>query len=616
MKAIIRILVFLSFTFSFAQEHFKFYVEIPNNTIVPEVSYRRNGTVSLSFISNDLNTLFNNYAIYRFEKAFPDTGIPRLDTVYFIECNDENLKNMLITNYSMYFPHVEKFLESKLLYTPNDYMHSGDVLFNAKNLDLINVKEAWDYSKGDSNFLIGISDTGIDVNHEDLVGKVNTLYPITPTTRHYHGTGSASTAAAHTDNGKGIAGVGFNSSILGASSSVYQLLQLSNNGAGVVNASWYDYCNDTGIPTDTYGQIMIDKIHQNGTVIVAAAGNGVETGWGPGATPCADPEKFFFPASYKHVISVSGVGSQDIGYIFPPTGEALDWRDRVEKIPGNPYFRTQTNNDVDLRAPAHGNWAATVPDTGNGNSIYFQFGGTSSAAPHVAGGISLMMTANTCLNPDEVESLLKLTSVKLDSIATNMPYIGKLGAGRMDIGKATKAAWQMNPANGGEVLLKNRTFERWDFELLNSPEFIRLKNEKFIQNANVKFRAKKGITLDTNTLLEPGSGKSHYLYVENTNTCSYFNKSYDPTAAAIAKKANVELPRSSIKLYPNPSKDYININTKDDILKIDIFDVSGQVIKTTYSTNKMNVENLPKGNYLVKIQLLNNEIETIKFTKD
>jgi subtilisin family serine protease len=472
MKSIIRILVFLSFTFSFAQEHYKFYIEIPNNTIVPEVSYRRNGTVSLSFPNTNLNDLFSNYTIYKFEKAFPEARTPKLQTVYYIESAEENLKSILTTNYAIYFPHVEEVPEAKFLYTPDDYMNPNDVLYHAKNLDLINVKEAWDYSKGDPDFIIGISDKPIDINHEDLIGKTNTLY--TSSTPHSHGTSSASTAAASTDNGKGIAGVGFNSSILGASSSVYQLLQLSNNGARVVNASWYDYCNDDGtFSSSGYDQPLLNEIHENGTVIVVSAGNGVETGYGPASNPCANPDKFFFPASYNHVISVSSVGSQDIGYIYPLTGEARDWRDRVEKIPGSSYYRHQANTSVDIMAPGYGNLAA-VPDIGDGVH-YFRFGGTSAAAPHVAGGVSLILTANSCLNPNEVESLLKLTSVKLDSISTNVPYIGKIGAGRMDIGKATKAAWQMNPANGGEVLLKNRTFERWDFELLNSPEYIRLK---------------------------------------------------------------------------------------------------------------------------------------------
>ncbi len=609
MKTIIRVLVFLSFTFSYAQEHFKFYVEISNSTIVPEVSYRRNGTVNLSFTNRDLNNLFSNYTIFKFEKAFETSVTPRLQNIYYIECNNVNLKTSLENNFSLFFPYVEQVPEIYSLYTPNDYTYSGDIL-NSKNLDLINVKEAWDYSKGDSDFLVGISDTRIMVNHEDLQGKTYTLYPASSVPDN-HGTSSASTAASSTDNNLGVVGVGFNSSILGADIGLSQLLQLSQNGARVVNASWGS-CNANG-NIDAVSQLVVNEIYNNGTVIVAAAGNGKSTGNGTGL--CANPEMFFFPASYNHVISVTSVGSQELGYVYPLNGEERNWRDRINGINGNPDSRHQTNISVDIAAPGYGNWAATVPAAWNNNTGYASFGGTSAAAPHVAGTVSLMFTANTCLNPNEVESLLKLTAVKLDSIFANIPYIGKMGAGRMDAGKATKAAWQMNPTNGGEILLINRTFERWDFELLNSPEYIRLKNEEFIQNANVKFRAKKGITLDNNTLLAPGSGKSHYFFVENTDTCSYFNQTYNPRQI-VGKKEKTTLPKSSMKLYPNPSRDYINIQTESNIRRIDIYDLSGKIVKTNYSADKINIENLPKGNYLIKIQLVNSETETIKFTKN
>lgn len=43
--------------------------------------------------------------------------------------------------------------------------------------------------------------------------------------------------------------------------------------------------------------------------------------------------------------------------------------------------------------------------------------------------------------------------------------------------------------------------------------------------------------------------------------------------------------------------------------------MSGKIVETNYSADKINIENLPKGNYLIKIQLVNSETETIKFTK-
>lgn len=612
MKTIITILVFLSFTFSFAQEHFKFYIEIPNSTIVPEISYRRNGTVSLSFVNNDLNTLFSNYSIYKFERIFPTATTPRLQKLYLIESGNSDLFNNLKTNHTNYFPTIEEQnAVGELLYTPNDW-DLNDPVYHHANYDLMNVREAWDYSKGDPDFLIGISDSGINLNHEDLIGKVSALDLATD----WHGTSVVGIAAANTDNNIGIPGIGFNSKALFKTyygtplQMMNTLLLLSQNGARVVNASWHN-------GTCTYSadeQLVMNEIYNNGTVIVAAAGNG---------STCSNSsnyaDTYVYPASYDHVISVSSVGMAEVGYLAccgPYIGENYNWRDRVEIYPGHPEVRHQTNDQVDLRAPGTDVRSLFDPRYNNEGTKYAHIFGTSIAAPQVSGAISLMFTANSCLNPDEVESLLKLTSVKLDSIQENLPYLGKLGAGRMDVGKATKAAWQMNPANGGEVLLKNRTFERWDFELLNSPEYIRLKNEGFIQNTNVKFRAKKGITLDTNTLLAPGSGKSHYLYVENTDTCFYFNKSFNPTEI-VGKKANsTELSHSNIKLYPNPSRNFINIHTGDNIQRTDIYDMAGKIVKTSYSVKRMNVEDLPKGSYLVKVQLSNNEVETIKFIKN
>lgn len=229
-----------------------------------------------------------------------------------------------------------------------------------------------------------------------------------------------------------------------------------------------------------------------------------------------------------------------------------------------------------------------------------------------------MLTANSCLNPDEVESILKLTAVSLDSISTNTPYIGKMGAGRINIGKATKVAWQMNSTNGGEILLDNKTFDRWHFELLNSPEYIRLKKVSFINNSDLIFRAKKSITFDTNTTLEPGQGKSYYFYVSNENTCFNFNYSYSPSANKLIKNKSELIPITSdiekIKISPNPAKDFINIQSKDSILDIEIIDISGKIIPIRYKENKINIQYLPKGNYILKATLKSG-IQTLKFIK-
>lgn len=592
MKTILKIMVFLSSGLLNAQEHFKFYLEIPNSTVVPEVSYRKGGTLTLSFINNDLNNLVSSYNIYKFEKAFPTAVTPRLQSMYYVECDDISLKNTLLQNYSIYFPYAEQIFQPELMYTPSDYNYPGtsDPL---KNLELINIREAWDYTHGDPEFKIGISDTPIRSTHEDLTGKITSL--ISYTTPDSHGTAVASHAAANTDNALGIPGTGFNSGVLYNTIGYNQLLELSQNGARVVNASW-GYCNS---PSQTV-QLIMDEIHNNGTVIVASAGNGTR--------PCSSYLEYVYPASFDHVISVSSVGHLDVGYTY--NNIPMLWRDRVEQGIGDPTSTHQLNDKVDLFAAGFNILGANA----DSDSSYSGAWGTSISAPQVSGVVALLFAANNCLNPDEVESLLKLTSADLELIPENSPYLGKMGAGRIDAGKATKAAWQMNSDNGGEVLLENRTFNRWHFELLNSPEYIRLKNEGFVENSDIVFRAKKAITLDVNTLLKPGTGKSHLLYAENTDTCSNFNKSYNPSGGKKGKSPDAVIKTSSLKLYPNPSKDDINIQTDEDIQRVEIFDTSGKLLKTGYS-KKISVQELPKGNYLIKVYNRRN-VDTSKFTKD
>ncbi len=187
----------------------------------------------------------------------------------------------------------------------------------------------------------------------------------------------------------------------------------------------------------------------------------------------------------------------------------------------------------------------------------------------------------------------------------------------MDAGKATKAAWQMNPSNGGEVLLSNRMFDRWDFILLNSPEYIRLKNESFINEASVEFRAKRAITLDTNTLLEPGPDTSHYLYVENIDKCFTFNKVYNFSNETVKKsnKATKIIKNLSVKIYPNPSKDYIIIQSNEEVKRSEIFDMTGRVLKINGGDREIDIRNLIDGNYIIKIYDVSNQINIIKFTK-
>ncbi|WP_336733205.1 S8 family peptidase [Chryseobacterium sp. VD8] len=610
---VLPILLFAT-SFLFGQNKL-YYVEIPDENNVPKITTIDGKTV-ISHNDIQVRDIFSKHGVINLEKAFPTSKMPYLRTIYLLETKSAGLISDL-NKYKQYFPYTEETYKGEtLLYTPNDY-DLIDPVYHHRNFDLINLRTAWDYSTGDPNFNIGISDSGINTTHEDLQGKVTMLTNVSD----WHGTSVAGIAAAATDNNIGMAGIGFNSKVLfkymydGAMMNT--LLVLSQNGARVVNASWYNSCSYSSID-----QLVIDEVHQNGTVIVVAAGNG---------GTCGGPDNYVYPASYNHVISVSSVGFAKVGNVAccgSGAGLPFNWEDRVGIGPGVNNDRHQTNDMVDLRAPGYDVVSLFDPNYNNQGTKYTHIYGTSIAAPQVSGVVSLMLTANSCLNTEEVETILKLTSARLDNIQENQPYLGKLGAGRIDAGEATKIAWQMNPANGGEVLIKNRNFEKWDFELTNSPESIRIQNESFTQNANVKFKAKKSIILDTNTVLEPGNGKSHYFYIENQNTCFNFNPNQNKSldTGKIAKNSSskiVEIKNEDITLYPIPAKDNLFIKTTIELKNstIKIFDISNRLVLenkiSIINTALVDISNLLKGTYFIEITNDNSKLKYFKkFVKE
>lgn len=61
--------------------------------------------------------------------------------------------------------------------------------------------------------------------------------------------------------------------------------------------------------------------------------------------------------------------------------------------------------------------------------------------------------------------------------------------------------------------------------------------------------------------------------------------------------------------YPNPAKDFVSIKSKEKINKIEVFDNSGKKINVNFTDGKIDIRELPSGNYIV-----NAETETGKIT--
>jgi len=74
--------------------------------------------------------------------------------------------------------------------------------------------------------------------------------------------------------------------------------------------------------------------------------------------------------------------------------------------------------------------------------------------------------------------------------------------------------------------------------------------------------------------------------------------------------------KSKVTIYPNPVKDYLNIQSENEITEITIFDVTGKVVYSQKAvTEQVNIEKLGLGMYILKLTS-NNQTYSYKLIKN
>jgi len=313
-------------------------------------------------------------------------------------------------------PFVE-YAERNYLYsialTPNDQLfyelwglHNTGQIGGTADAD-IDAPEAWEISTGSSEVIVGVIDTGVDYNHEDLAanmwinpneipnngmdddgnGYVDDIHGINtitgsgdPMDDHYHGTHCSGTIGAVGDNSNGVAGVNWAVKIIGikflnfdargttanAVESINYAVALKTNGVNirVLSNSW-------GGASFSFSLLdAINAANDVGILFVAAAGNNSSN----------NDQSPYYPASYDspNVIAVASTDHND--YLS--------------------YFSNYGPNSVDLGAPG-----SSVLSTFPNNSYSF-LSGTSMATPHVSGAAALLLSVDDTLTVRELKNYL------------------------------------------------------------------------------------------------------------------------------------------------------------------------------------------------------------------
>lgn len=344
-----------------------------------------------------------------------------------------------------------KFLPKVVAYTPND-PSIGLQAFLTK----INAFNAWGVSQGDTNVVIGITDTGTDINHPDLAANIkhnyadpingvdddgdgyvdnftgwdvgeNDNFPQVGTCGSCdHGSHVSGCADAVTDNGIGVAGPGFNCKFLpvkiadasGALTKAYEgITYAADAGCQIINCSW------GGGGGGVLGQTIIDyaTFNQNSLVVVAAGNN--------------NSNLEFFPAAYNNVLCVAATNTNDSKASFSNYGSYID-----VCAPGNNIY-TAMNDDT-----------------------YGSMSGTSMASPIVAGCAGIVLSMNPTFTALQIAEQLRITCDNIYSVSGNSGYQNQLGSGRVNLfnaitttGPSVRAANIVTVDNNDNVFIVNDT---------------------------------------------------------------------------------------------------------------------------------------------------------------
>lgn len=79
---------------------------------------------------------------------------------------------------------------------------------------------------------------------------------------------------------------------------------------------------------------------------------------------------------------------------------------------------------------------------------------------------------------------------------------------------------------------------------------------------------------------------------------------YIPQASSFLATQNTNFAKQEINIYPNPTTDFVQVNTSEKIISINAYSVSGQIIATS-SSSKIDLRSASNGIYILEVKTTN-----------
>ncbi|WEK69744.1 MAG: T9SS type A sorting domain-containing protein [Candidatus Chryseobacterium colombiense] len=184
--------------------------------------------------------------------------------------------------------------------------------------------------------------------------------------------------------------------------------------------------------------------------------------------------------------------------------------------------------------------------------------------------------------------------------AQNIVVKDEIDTSKLDLSTLTP----LNASHNFVTRITNPNIVEFIFENIQLP-FNNATNDGY-----VSFKIKTKSTLTTGNSFS-NTAKIYFDYNQPiiTNT-------YTTTVQNVLATNEIGEGNNDITIYPNPVKDLLNIQSKSEIIKAEIYDTAGRILRTTsVKNNTINVSDLTRGNYIIKFST-KDKITTQKFIKN
>ncbi len=408
----------------------KLFVKIKSDSPLVFPQYKEGEAIPNYDAFPGVADLLQDYHVHALYKPFKTQNI-HVQHIYELHMDATADADAMIKAWERfaYVEYAEKLPIYEMSYTPDDLQTFQ------WGIPRINAALAWDVSKGNRRVTVAMVDDAMRITHEDLApqvwlnpgeipgdgidnegnGWIDDVHgydladvdndPNPPSGANdndfSHGTHTSGIAGAATDNGLGVASIGFNVTLVPVKTKEDStindpFLYATFTGVDYAVANHFDVVSMSFGSTNYNFSLayLVQAGHDSGTVMIAAAGN-------------SGTYSVHYPSAYDGVISVG----------------STEWDDRKSGFSTWHY-------SIDVMAPGGG----ILSTVAGGDDHYGIKSGTSMSCPMVSGLAALMRSADSTLTPDDILNCLQSSADNID--ANNAAYVGNMGAGRINAGNA------------------------------------------------------------------------------------------------------------------------------------------------------------------------------------